>query len=116
MNSPRSRLPAWAVKAATLVEQGGRIVYSTCSLEPEENEQVVLRFLEKRPDFSIEDASEYVPAMFVDGGFMRVLPHKHAIDGAFAARLVKSGSTPLEMEARESAEMVMEAEGVGSID
>jgi 16S rRNA (cytosine967-C5)-methyltransferase len=104
------------LKAATLVDEGGRIVYSTCSLEPEENEQVVMKFLEKRPDFSIEDASEYVPPMFVDGGFMRVLPHKHAIDGAFAARLVRSGQMPLEMEAEASAAMVMEAEGVGSID
>jgi hypothetical protein len=46
-----------------------------------------------------------------------VLPHKHAIDGAFAARLVKSGRTPLEMEAEEKAavgtEALMEAEGVG---
>lgn len=104
------------LKAATLVDDGGRIVYSTCSMEPEENEQVIARFLERRPDFSLEDAADFVPQMFVDGGFVRVLPHKHAIDGAFAARLVRSGHGPLAMEAEESAEMVMEAEGVGSVD
>ena len=101
------------LKAATLVEDGGRIVYSTCSMEPEENEQVVARFLDKRPDFALEDAADFVPPMFVDGGFVRVLPHKHAIDGAFAARLVKSGGGPLEMKAEESTELAMEAEEVG---
>jgi 16S rRNA (cytosine967-C5)-methyltransferase len=101
------------LKAATLVDQGGRIVYSTCTLEPEENEQVVAKFLERRPDFTLEDASEYVPQMFVEGGFVRVLPHKHGIDGAFAARLVKSGKTPLQMEAEAAARVLLEAEEVG---
>ncbi len=101
------------LKAATLVDDGGRIVYSTCSMEPEENEQVVARFLEKRPDFALEDASDFVPPMFVEGGFVRALPHKQAIDGAFAARLVKSGGTPLVMEAEEPADLAMEAEEVG---
>jgi len=101
------------LKAATLVEEGGRIVYSTCSMEPEENEQVIARFLDKRPDFALEDAADFVPPMFVDGGFVRVLPHKHAIDGAFAARLIKSGREPLAMEAEESTELAMEAEEVG---
>ncbi len=100
------------LKAATLVDDGGRIVYSTCSMEPEENEQVIARFLDKRPDFALEDAADFVPPMFVDGGFVRVLPHKHAIDGAFAARLVKSGREPLVMEAEESTELAMEAEEV----
>jgi 16S rRNA (cytosine967-C5)-methyltransferase len=75
--------------AADLVRDGGRIVYSTCTLEPEENEQVIAHFLRKRPEFVVEDATPYVPSMFVDAGFVRILPHRHAIDGAFAARLVK---------------------------
>lgn len=100
------------LKAATLVDDGGRIVYSTCSMEPEENEQVIARFLGKRPDFGLEDAADFVPPMFVDGGFVRVLPHKHAIDGAFAARLVKSGREQLVMEAEESTELAMEAKEV----
>ncbi len=104
------------LKAATLVREDGRIVYSTCSMEPEENERVVQRFLEKRPDFELEDASAYVPQMFVDGGFARVLPHRHAIDGAFAARMVKRGHEPLMMEAEETASREFAAEEVGAVD
>ncbi|MFH1501961.1 MAG: 16S rRNA (cytosine(967)-C(5))-methyltransferase RsmB [Candidatus Eisenbacteria bacterium] len=77
------------LNAADLVRDGGRIVYSTCTMEPEENERVIRHFLKKRPDFVVEDATPYVPSMFVDGWFVRTLPHKHAIDGAFAARLAK---------------------------
>ncbi|MCK4510171.1 16S rRNA (cytosine(967)-C(5))-methyltransferase RsmB [bacterium] len=77
------------LQAANMMREAGRIVYSTCSLEPEENEQVVERFLVKRDDFVLDDAARYVPGMFVDGGYARILPHKHGIDGAFAARLVR---------------------------
>jgi 16S rRNA (cytosine967-C5)-methyltransferase len=76
--------------AADLVRDGGRIVYSTCSLEPEENEQVVERFLTKRPGFTLDTPPSGVPGMFVDGPFVRILPHRHGIDGAFAARFVKT--------------------------
>jgi len=78
-------------QAAELVRPGGRIVYSTCSLEPEENEQVVETFLAKRPDFVIEPPSSRVPGMFVDGPFVRILPQRHGIDGAFAVRFARAG-------------------------
>ena len=55
---------------------------------------MVNHFLRKRSDFTIEDAAPYVPSMFVDGGFVRILPHRHAIDGAFAVRLVKKKGAP----------------------
>ncbi len=77
------------LQAADLVKVGGRVVYSTCSLEPEENDLVVERFLSKRPEFRIDDPAPFVPTMFVDGNHVRILPHRHAIDGAYAARLVK---------------------------
>ncbi len=81
------------LQAADMTREAGRIVYSTCSLEPEENERVVEQFLMKRDDFVLDNASGYVPDMFVDGGYARILPHKHGIDGAFAARLVRKTAT-----------------------
>jgi 16S rRNA (cytosine967-C5)-methyltransferase len=78
------------MQAADLVREGGRIVYSTCSLEPEENEHVVARFLEKRRDFALDEEVDIVPSTFADGGYLRIVPHRHAIDGAFAARLIKN--------------------------
>lgn len=98
------------MNAAELVREGGRIVYSTCSLEPEENEHVVVNFLKKHPDFAVEDATPYVPGMFVDGGFLRILPHKHAIDGAFAVRLVRKGPGPLGLLRAEEMETLDQAE------
>jgi len=97
------------LQAADLVSDNGRVVYSTCSMEPEENEQVVARFLKKRPDFVLEDASCFVPDTFVDGGFVRILPHGHGVDGAFAARLVKKEQEGLrEMRAEEMATLDLE--------
>jgi len=102
--------------AADLVRDEGRIVYSTCTLEPEENEQVLAHFLRKRPEFAVEDATPYVPGMFVEGGLVRILPHKHAIDGAFAARLVKKKDGPSDvMMDEESVELELaEAEGMAA--
>jgi 16S rRNA (cytosine967-C5)-methyltransferase len=79
--------------AADLVRPGGRVVYSTCSLEPEENEQVVEHFLAKRPEFALDAPPPGVPSMFVDGPFVRILPHRHGIDGAFAVRFVRREAT-----------------------
>jgi 16S rRNA (cytosine967-C5)-methyltransferase len=74
--------------AAAAVKPGGWLVYSTCSLEPEENEEQVQSFLEKHPDFRLDPPPEgAVPASVLDGGLLRVLPQRHGTDGAFAARL-----------------------------
>jgi len=74
--------------AAETVRPGGRLVYSTCSLEPEENEAQVERFLNEHPDWELDPPAEgAVPASVLDGGLLRVLPHLHGTDGAFAARL-----------------------------
>jgi 16S rRNA (cytosine967-C5)-methyltransferase len=104
------------LRAANLVSEDGRIVYSTCSLEPEENEQVISWFLKKRPDFELEDASRFVPEMFVDGGFVRVLPHRHGIDGAFAARLVRRRGARMNLEAEEIASIDLEIESAEGLD
>ncbi|MBD3348415.1 MAG: hypothetical protein GF400_04370, partial [Candidatus Eisenbacteria bacterium] len=93
------------LNAAELVKDGGRVVYSTCTLEPEENEHVVERFLKKRPDFTIEDPQPFVPSMFTDGRFVRTLPHRHGIDGAFAVRFAKKGGGAEKMRAEEEQEL-----------
>lgn len=63
-------------RAATLLKPGGTLVYSTCSLEPEENGEVVQRFHAMHPPFKLERTRQLLP--FTDG-----------VDGAFVARLVR---------------------------
>ncbi len=76
--------------AANLVKPGGVLVYSTCTIEPEENIGVVHKFLASDSSFKLENAREWVPNDVVDEfGCVQTLPHKHKIDGAFAARLRK---------------------------
>lgn len=75
---------------ADSVRAGGVLVYSTCTIEPEENELVVNKFLELRGDFRLEGAGGFVAESLVDeAGFYRTLPHRQGLDGAFAARLVR---------------------------
>jgi 16S rRNA (cytosine967-C5)-methyltransferase len=72
--------------AADVVVAGGLLVYSTCSLETEENEAQVESFLVSRPDFSL-DASDAVPERFLDSRRrLFVTPQDSGFDGAFAAR------------------------------
>jgi len=77
--------------AAEAVAPGGLLVYATCSLEPEENDAQVETFLAEHPDWSLEPPPDgAVPAGVLDAGRLRVLPHLHGTDGAFAARLRRS--------------------------
>jgi 16S rRNA (cytosine967-C5)-methyltransferase len=79
-------------KASKLVKNGGVIIYSTCTIEPEENIEVVKEFLSRHPEFKIDDARNYLPSDIVNGeGCMETYPHKHDMDGGFAVRLIKVG-------------------------
>ena len=66
-------------EAAKCVKDGGRIVYSTCSIDPEENIELVNDFLKKHPEFNLTRSQQ-------------LLPFQDQTDGAFAALLVKDGS------------------------
>jgi len=75
--------------ARELVRPGGCLVYSTCTLEEEENELQVEGFLAGNSGFTVEETGAVDPS-FLDGkGFLRVLPQANGFDGAFGARLVR---------------------------
>ncbi len=75
--------------AAALVKKGGRLVYSTCSLEEEENEHVAEWFLRENPNFEI--AETQAPQELITGrGFVRTFPQRDKTDGFFAAVLKKN--------------------------
>jgi 16S rRNA (cytosine967-C5)-methyltransferase len=83
--------------ASRLVKSGGRLVYATCSVLPQENEAIAQAFALANPDFEAMPASAVLTALKVDnapslcsggddgGAFLRLWPHRHATDGFFAA-------------------------------
>ena len=73
--------------AAPLVRVGGLLIYSTCTLEPEENHELVEGFLLRNSGFELEP-SDTVDGEFLDeSGYLCVHPDKDGRDGSFAARL-----------------------------
>ncbi|MFN8361234.1 MAG: 16S rRNA (cytosine(967)-C(5))-methyltransferase RsmB [Candidatus Kapaibacterium sp.] len=75
--------------AVTLVKEGGTLLYSTCTVEPDENFQNIEWFLNQYPNFILDDAERYLPQEVCYQGCMQTFPHRHGTDGAFAARLVR---------------------------
>lgn len=82
--------------AARLVKPGGRLVYATCSLLPEENEGQIAAFLATHPDFAVKPVAEVWAEERVgatppaDGPYLRLSPGRHDTDGFFAAVLVRA--------------------------
>ncbi|MBU1097270.1 MAG: 16S rRNA (cytosine(967)-C(5))-methyltransferase RsmB [Bacteroidetes bacterium] len=76
------------VNGAKLLKAGGFLVYSTCTIEPEENFLIIKKFLDNNPNFELVSAKEDFGENLVDeNGCIQTYPNKHKIDGAFAARL-----------------------------
>jgi 16S rRNA (cytosine967-C5)-methyltransferase len=83
--------------AARLLKPGGRLVYATCSILPEENEAIAQAFTAEHPDFELLDAGTLLEQLKVEGaaalcsgtasgsGYLRLWPHVHYTDGFFAA-------------------------------
>lgn len=78
------------LKAAShLLDRGGRLVYSTCSIEPEENELQIERFIGENPGFRMEDDARLNEYRLGEGMYA-TFPTRHGMDGAFAAIMRKS--------------------------
>lgn len=83
--------------AAKILAPNGVLVYSTCSIAKEENQEVIARFLAENQDFSLESIIEHLPFSLkkseeiqsAQEGMMQFLPQVHGIDGFFVARLRK---------------------------
>lgn len=75
--------------AANMVTRGGRLVYSTCSIEPEENTEQIKAFLKEYDNFELQDLSDYLPeeVLSPDGKYYQTFPHRHDCDGHFGVLL-----------------------------
>jgi 16S rRNA (cytosine967-C5)-methyltransferase len=79
-------------KVAGTVKPNGRLVYATCSMLPEENEQQIEHFLSLHPEFELKELKDVWPegcSPPCEGNFMRLTPHRHGTDGFFAAILIR---------------------------
>ena len=80
--------------AARLVKPGGRLVYATCSILPEENEAIVAGFLAAHADYKLVPAQDILARQGIArecGDTLRLMPHTHGTDGFFAAVLERAG-------------------------
>lgn len=81
--------------ASVLVKPGGRIVYATCSILQEENQEIVSHFLASHPDFRLLDASEILKGQHIDlgtGQYLELRPDIHGTDGFFASAMERIGA------------------------
>ncbi len=80
-------------EAASLMRTGGRLLYATCTISREENEEVVEAFLARHRDMSLLHMKDHAPKwcldLIDDEGFLRTFPHIHEMDGFFATLFSK---------------------------
>jgi len=85
-------------RVSDCLRPGGVLVYSTCTINREENHDQVRRFLNRRTEFEMTDLRRFLPGALDYGegglarGYIQLLPHIHGTDGFFIARLQKKGS------------------------
>lgn len=74
--------------AARYLRPGGVLIYATCSLEPEENWNLIHAFQHRSPEFCVVPMPEGIPQSWIDGqGALHTFPPDHRVDGVFAVRL-----------------------------
>jgi 16S rRNA (cytosine967-C5)-methyltransferase len=77
-------------RSAGYPKRGGMIIYTTCTIETEENEEVVKDFLATHPEYECINPPEIIsPDLIDNSGFFRTYPHRHGTDGFFGAVLLK---------------------------
>ncbi|MBR2867961.1 MAG: 16S rRNA (cytosine(967)-C(5))-methyltransferase RsmB [Clostridia bacterium] len=77
--------------ATRYLKDGGRLVYSTCTLNPKENEDVCNRFLAEHPEFEAVDIFPELPRYSDKDKYLTLMPHIHSTDGFFVAAFCKNG-------------------------
>ncbi len=75
--------------AAKLVKLNGTLIYSTCSIEKEENSEIIDWFLNNHSNFELDNAENFLPAEVCLNGYLQTFPQTHGIDGSFGARLIR---------------------------
>ena len=76
--------------AANFVKIGGFMVYSTCTMNPNENDSQIRAFLNRNKKFELVDAASIIPSQYTDSGYLKTIPFRHHMDGAFAAKLQRT--------------------------
>jgi 16S rRNA (cytosine967-C5)-methyltransferase len=82
------------------VKNNGVLVYCTCTIEPEENQQVIEKFLKSHPEFHVQTAYAFLSDKLMqydnivtEEGYLQTYPHLHNMDGFFAVRMINASQT-----------------------